>query len=61
MEVKKFVAEVINRFLDPIRKKRAELEKDSKLVETILEEGTKKARSEAKQTLKLVKEAMKLV
>lgn len=61
VEVKKFVAEVINRFLDPIRKKRAELEKDSKLVEKILEEGTKKARIEAEQTLKLVKEAMKLV
>ncbi len=61
VEVKKFVAEVINRFLDPIRKKRDELEKDSKLVEKILEEGTKKARIEAEQTLKLVKEAMKLV
>lgn len=61
VEVKKFVAELLNRFLDPIRNKRAELERNSKLVEKILEEGTKKTRSEAKQTLKLVKEAMKLV
>ena len=61
VEVKKFVAELINKFLDPIRKKRAGLEKDAKLVEKILEEGTKKARAEAQQTLKLVKEAMKLV
>ena len=43
VEVKKFVAEVINRFLDPIRQRRADLEKDSKLVEKILEKGTKKA------------------
>ena len=61
VEVKKFVAEVINIFLDPIRQRRADLEKDSKLVEKILEKGTKKARSEAVQTLKSVKEAMKLV
>ncbi len=61
VEVKKFLAEVLNRFLDPIRKKRVELQKDSKLVEKILEAGTKKARVEAAQTLQLVKEAMKLV
>lgn len=61
VEVKKFLVEVLNRFLDPIRKKRAELQNDSKLIENILEEGTKKARAEAQQTLKLVKEAMYLV
>jgi len=61
VEVKKFLAVVINRFLDPIRKKREGLQKDSKLVEKILEVGTKKARAEAQQTLQLVKEAMELV
>ena len=61
VEVKKFVAEVINRFLDPIRQRRADLEKDSKLIEKILAVGTKKARAESQQTLKLVKEAMSLL
>ncbi|OGY25670.1 MAG: tryptophan--tRNA ligase [Candidatus Woykebacteria bacterium RBG_16_43_9] len=60
VEVKQFLVEVLNKFLDPIRKKRALLDKESRLVEKILEEGTEQARSEAKQTLKQVKEAMKL-
>ncbi|HEX7456326.1 MAG TPA: tryptophan--tRNA ligase [Candidatus Nanoarchaeia archaeon] len=60
VEVKEFLAQVLNRFLDPIRKRRVKLEKTSGLVERILEEGTKKARSEADKTLSKVKEAMRL-
>jgi tryptophanyl-tRNA synthetase len=60
VEVKKFLTEVLNKFLDPIRKKRARLEKEPGLVERILNEGTKKAREEATETLKLVKDAMEL-
>jgi tryptophanyl-tRNA synthetase len=60
VEVKKLLTEVLNKFLGPIRKRRAELEKEPALVKKILEEGTKKARSEATETLKLVKGAMKL-
>ncbi|MFH0937498.1 MAG: tryptophan--tRNA ligase [Candidatus Daviesbacteria bacterium] len=60
IEVKKFLVEVLNNFLDPIRKRRSEYEKDPKLVEEILKEGTEKARAEAQKTLLEVKKAMKL-
>ena len=60
VEVKEFLVSVLNEFLDPIRKRRSELEKQSGLVEKILNEGTKKARQEATKTLDQVKEAMKL-
>ncbi len=60
VEVKEFLVAVLNQFLDPIRKKRAGLEKEPGLVGRVLNEGTKKAREEATETLKLVKDAMKL-
>lgn len=60
IEVKKFLAQVLNNFLDPIRKKRAEYEGKPELVEKILKEGTEKARAEAQKTLVEVKKAMKL-
>ena len=60
IEVKKYLAKVLNNFLDPIRKRRAEYEKHPELVERILKEGTKKARAEAQKTLVEVKRVMKL-
>ena len=60
IEVKKFLVKVLNNFLDPIRKRRAELEKEPELVDRILKEGTQKAREEAKKTLEDVKKAMKI-
>lgn len=60
IEVKKYLVKVLNNFLDPIRKRRAEFEKDPQLVEKILKEGTEKARQEAQKTLEEVKKAMKL-
>src|SRR3990170_2333894 len=51
VEVKEFLVEVLEEFLQPIRKKRAEFEKQPDLVEKILKEGTEKARKEAKKTL----------
>lgn len=60
VEVKKRLSVAINKFLEPIRAKRAEVEKQTGLVEEIIKEGTKKARSEAQETLGLVKEAMEL-
>lgn len=60
IEVKKYLARVLNNFLDPIRKKRAEYETRPGLVEKILKEGTGKARIEAQKTLQEVKRAMKL-
>ena len=60
IEVKKYLAKILNNFLDPIRKRRAELEKDPDLVDKILREGTEKARKEAQKTLAEVKKVMKL-
>ncbi len=60
IEVKKYLAKILNNFLDPIRKKRAEYENQPELVEKILKEGSAKAREEAGKTLEEVKKAMKL-
>ena len=60
VEVKEFLVEVLEEFLQPIRKKRAEFEKQLGLVEKILKEGTQKARAEAQKTLSDVHRAMKL-
>ena len=60
VEVKEFLTEVLEKFLAPIRKKRAEFEKQPELVGKILKEGTEKARLEAQKTLAEVKRAMKL-
>lgn len=46
--------------LEPVRKKRAELEKDPDLVRDVLEAGNKKARAFAGETMAMVRKAMKL-
>lgn len=58
--IKKRLIEVLENFLTPIRKKRAEFAKNPKAIMEILEEGTKKARIAASQTLAEVRRAMKL-
>ncbi len=58
IEVKKYLIKVLNNFLDPVRKKRAEYEKQPEIIDKILKEGTKKARTEAQKTLTEVKKAM---
>lgn len=60
VEVKEFLVEVLNEFLEPISKRREEFEKQSELVDRILKDGTEKARKEAQETLNLVKRAMKI-
>ncbi|MDD2822526.1 MAG: tryptophan--tRNA ligase [Candidatus Daviesbacteria bacterium] len=60
VEVKKYLVQILNNFLDPIRKRRSEYEKNPELVEKILKEGTEKARAEAQQTLAKIKKAMKI-
>lgn len=60
IEVKKYLVTVLNNFLSPIRKRRAEFEAQPGLVEKILKEGAEKARAEAQKTLHEVKKAMKL-
>ncbi len=60
VEVKEFLVDVLEEFLEPIRKRRAEFEKQPGLVEKILKEGTEKAKVEAQKTLDEVKRAMKI-
>lgn len=60
VEVKKYLAEVLNNFLDPIRKKRTEFETQPELIEKVLIEGTKKAQETASKTMAAVRKAMKI-
>ena len=60
VEVKTRLYEAIERFLNPIRDRRAKYESNDKLME-ILSAGTEKARKIAKETIREVKEAMGIV
>lgn len=60
VEVKEKLVATLNKFLEPIRQRRKEFESKPDLVENIIKKGTKKARKEAKETLRLVKKAMGL-
>ncbi|NGX55787.1 MAG: Tryptophan--tRNA ligase 2 [Candidatus Anoxychlamydiales bacterium] len=61
MVCKKYLIEVLEDFLSPIREKRKELEKDKKYVLDVLLKGSIEAKKTASQTLKEVKEAMHLI
>lgn len=56
--VKKFLANVLNDTLDPIRKRRKEYESDIPTVYKILEEGTQKAQAKAHETVLKVRRAI---
>ncbi len=60
VEVKKKLAAAINAFLDPVRQRRAALEKKPDIVREVLEAGSAKARAEAAVTLGMMKDAMGL-
>ena len=60
VKIKKFLLEVIERVLTPIRERRAYYESRVDEVYKILEEGSKKASKKANETLKEVKEAMRI-
>lgn len=60
VEVKQKLAAAINRFLDPIRARRAELEAHPRIVEEVLAAGSERARAIASETLWMMKEAMGL-
>jgi tryptophanyl-tRNA synthetase len=61
MVCKKYLLEVLEDFLNPIRKRRFDLEKDKKYVFDILMKGSEDAKKIASNTLKEVKEAMHLI
>lgn len=58
VKVKRFLYDVIESTLTPIREKRKYYEENINLVYDILKEGTKKAEKKANSTLKRVKKAM---
>lgn len=60
VKVKRFLSQVLNEILDPIREKRKELENNIPYVYNILKEGTEYAKKMASQTLIKVKKAMKI-
>ena len=57
---KKELAEIINAALEPIRTRRAALEADSVVVDTVLRLGAEKARAAASETMTLVRRAMQI-
>ena len=60
VKVKKFLLEVLEEILKPIRERRAEYESQPEKVMEILKEGTEIAREKADEVLKRVKRAMKI-
>lgn len=60
VEVKEKLFEALNEFLTPIREKRLEFAKDEKNLDQILKEGTQKTRGVAQETMKKVREVMKI-
>lgn len=58
VEVKEKLSLAINKFLEPIRAKRAEFEGKTDLIDEIINEGSKKAAVEAQKTLDEVLKAM---
>ena len=60
VKIKKFLYEVLEEELKPIRERREELAKNPEYVYQVLREGTRKAREKATETLKEVKKAMLL-
>ncbi|KKR67089.1 MAG: Tryptophan-tRNA ligase [Microgenomates group bacterium GW2011_GWA2_40_6] len=58
VEVKDKLAVALNKFLEPIRAKRAQYEGNEKLIAEIIENGSRKAQAEAAKTLHEVLEVM---
>lgn len=59
--LKQVVTEALNDHLAPIRKRRAELEKDPQYLESVLAAGNERANVEANRTLLEVREAMNMI
>lgn len=60
VKIKKFLFNVLNDELTPIREKRMELSKNMDYIDKVLIEGTKKAREVAKENMKKFKKAMRI-
>lgn len=60
MKCKKFLNQILNEFLEPMRQRRHELEQDIPEIYNILKKGTEKARETAAQTMDEVRQAMRI-
>ena len=60
VDCKKMMASNLNKALKPIREKRSELKANLKIVDNIIDEGNKNARKIAKNTMKEVREVVKV-
>lgn len=60
VKIKKFLYNILEELLTPIREKRQELENDMDYVYEVLKKGTEDARDVAKENMKQFKEAMKI-
>ena len=60
VKLKRFLNSVLQEILGPIRERRKEISKDIPAVYRILEEGSRKARKKAAETLAAMKRAMKI-
>lgn len=60
VEVKEKLAAAINRFLDPMRERRAKFEEQKGLVDQLIVEGTARTRKEVQDTVFTVRKAMGL-
>jgi tryptophanyl-tRNA synthetase len=60
VEVKRKLIDALNRFLEPIRERRAHFESQPGLVDDVIAEGSRVAKREAQETLRLAREAMGL-
>lgn len=60
MKCKKFLNEVINKMLEPMRKRRCELERDIPAIYDILRKGSEDAREVGANTMEEVREAMRI-
>jgi tryptophanyl-tRNA synthetase len=60
VECKQMMASSLNRALEPLREKRKELEANPQIIENIIDEGNRKARKIARNTMEEVREVVKI-
>lgn len=60
VQVKRELAEALNAFLEPIRTRRQEFERDEAYVWDVIRDGTQRGRARAQQTMEAVRRAMKI-
>ena len=60
VECKQIMASNLNRALEPLREKRKELEANPQIIENIIDEGNRKARKIARNTMEEVREVVKI-